>query len=259
MRTVLRSWQKNLSSLKRTLNNVKVILSLMEIIEECRDLTVMEWNFKETLNEKLSHLLEQQRVYWKQRGKVRWVKDGDTVTKLFHANATLKHRNNLIAQLQKGNGEIVLNHAEEEKVLWEALKDRLGQSDFTSMAFNLSYFLEINSELTWLEDPFTKEEIDSVVRNLPNDKALGPDGFNNEFIKRCWHFIEEDFYDLCFAFQDNSVCLQSINDSYITLIPKIDGAQQVGDFRPISVTPSVGAESDQQVNICSFAIRCDRM
>jgi len=103
------------------------------------------------------------------------------------------------------------------------------------MAFNLSYFLEINSELTWLEDPFTKEEIDSVVRNLPNDKALGPDGFNNEFIKRCWHFIEEDFYDLCFAFQDNSVCLQSINDSYITLIPKIDGAQQVGDFRPISL------------------------
>ena len=66
------------------------------------------------------------------------------------------------------------------------------------------------------------------------------------------------FYALCFAFQDNSVCLQSINDSYITLIPKIDGAQQVGDFRPISVTPSVGAESDQQVNICSFAIRYDR-
>ena len=42
----------------------------MEIIEEYRDLTVMEWNVKETLNEKLSHLLEQQRVYWKQRGKV---------------------------------------------------------------------------------------------------------------------------------------------------------------------------------------------
>jgi len=89
----------------------------MEIIEECRDLTVMEWNVKETLNEKLSHLLEHQRVYWKQRGKVRWVKDGDAGTKLFHANATIKHRNNLIAQLQKNNGETVHNHAEKEIII----------------------------------------------------------------------------------------------------------------------------------------------
>ena len=157
----------------------------MEIIEEYRDLTVMEWNVKETLNEKLSHLLEQQRVYWKQRGKVRWVKDGDAVTKLFHANATIKHRNNLIAQLQKNNGETVHNHAEKEIILWDAFKERLGHFDFTTMAFNLSYFLESNSELSWLEEPFTTEEIDAVVRNLPNDKAPDPDGFNNQFIKRC--------------------------------------------------------------------------
>jgi hypothetical protein len=26
---------------------------------------------------------------------------------------------------------------------------------------------------------------------------------------------------LCFAFQNNSVCLQSINDSFITLVPKV--------------------------------------
>lgn len=49
------------------------------------------------------------------------------------------------------------------------------------MAFNLNYFLEINSELSWLEDPFTREDIDAVVRNLPNDKAPDLDRFNNEF------------------------------------------------------------------------------
>ena len=110
----------------------------------------------------------------------------------------------------------------------------MGHFDFTSVAFNLNYFLEINSELSWLEDPFTREQIDAVARNLPNDKAPGPDGFNNEFIKRCWQFIKEDFYALCVAFQEGTANIQSINDSYITLIPKIDGAQQVGDFRPIS-------------------------
>jgi hypothetical protein len=103
------------------------------------------------------------------------------------------------------------------------------------MTFNLSYLLGSNSELAWLEEPFTREEIDNVVRNLPNDKAPRPDGFNNEFIKKCWNFIKDDLYALCDAFQDGSVNLQSINDSYITLIPKIDGAQKVGDFRPISL------------------------
>jgi hypothetical protein len=161
---------------------------------------VIEWNFKGTLIDKLNQLLEQQKIYWKQRSKIKWIKDGDAGTKLFHAHASIKHRNNLIAQLQKNNGEIVIGHAEKEKVLWDAFKDRLGQSEFTEMAFNLSYFLESHENLQWLEEPFTREEIDAVIKQLPNDKAPGPDGFNNEFIKKCWHFIKEDFYALCSAF-----------------------------------------------------------
>jgi len=179
--------------------------------------------------------LEQQKIYWRQRGNIRWVKEGDAGTKLFHATATLKHRNNLIAQLQKHNGETVHNHIDKAAVLWETFKERLGHSEFQSIAFNLNFFLENNIDLAWLEAPFTRDEIDAAVKNLANDKAPGPDGFNNEFIKKCWHFIKEDFYALCLAFQNNSVCLQSINDSFITLVPKTDGAQQVGEFRPISL------------------------
>lgn len=89
------------------MENTKTVLSLIEIIEECRDLTVMEWNFKETLIQNLNLLLEQQRVYSKQRSKIRWVKEGDAGTKRFHANATIRHRNNLIAQLQKENCDLV--------------------------------------------------------------------------------------------------------------------------------------------------------
>jgi hypothetical protein len=147
----------------------------------------------------------------------------------------MKHRNNLIAQLEKANGEIVICHAEKEKELWEAFKERLGQSEYAHMAFDLSSLLQINPNFEWLEEPFTRNEIDEVVRRLPNNKALGSNGLNNDFIKKCWHLIKEDFYALCLAFQNNSVCLKSINDSFITLIPKTDGAQRVGDFRPISL------------------------
>ena len=53
--------------------------------------------------------------------------------------------------------------------------------------------------------------------------------------KKCWPIIKHDFYNLCQEFYDGNVCLQSINGSYITLIPKIDGPSKVNDFRPISL------------------------
>ena len=90
-------------------------------------------------------------------------------------------------------------------------------------------------DLSSLVAPFTKQEIDLVVRSLPSDKALGPDGFNTDFTKKCWTIICEDFYRLCNAFYSGDVCLQSINGSLITLVPKHDNAIRFSDFRPISL------------------------
>jgi hypothetical protein len=58
--------------------------------------------------------------------------------------------------------------------------------------------------------------------NLPNNKSLGPDGFNAEFLKKCWPIISHDFYELGKDFFDGLICLKSINTSFITLIPKKD-------------------------------------
>ena len=93
--------------------------------------------------DKLNQLLDQHRTYWRQRSKIKWIKDGDAGTKLFHATATLKYRNNLISQLQKDNGEIVSNHFDKAKVLWDAFKERLGQSEFRNIVFNMSSFLTV--------------------------------------------------------------------------------------------------------------------
>jgi len=61
---------------------------------------------------------------------------------------------------------------------------------------------------------------------------------NNELLKRCWPIIKNDFYQLCHDFQSNSLCLRSINNSFITLVRKIDGAQSTSDFKPISILNS---------------------
>jgi hypothetical protein len=40
-----------------------MVLSFLDMLEESRDLTLEEWNFRRIIQEHLANLLEQQRVY----------------------------------------------------------------------------------------------------------------------------------------------------------------------------------------------------
>jgi hypothetical protein len=96
---VLKEWRKSISNLKQNILNAELILSLLTFMEEYRDLTLVEWNFKLLLENKLVSLLQQQKIYWKQRGTIKWATLGDAPTKFFHAQATIKYRRNLIPKL----------------------------------------------------------------------------------------------------------------------------------------------------------------
>lgn len=57
LRSSLKSWHAQLSNLKKTISNVKLVISLLDAIEEWRDLELHEWNFRDILNQKLADLL----------------------------------------------------------------------------------------------------------------------------------------------------------------------------------------------------------
>jgi hypothetical protein len=61
----------------------------------------------------------------------------------------------------------------------------MGVSEYSHMYLDLPSILVQESNLSDLERPFSKEEIDKVVADLPNNKSPGPDGFNGEFMKKC--------------------------------------------------------------------------
>jgi hypothetical protein len=237
LRKKLKEWQASKTGLHTTIANSRLVLQMLEHFEEFRDLSIHEWNFKE-LRRHLVTLLEQQRVYWKQRGTIKWATLGDARTKFFHNNATIKFRKSLITELESSDGSIALDHRQKEAILWKDFKERLGTSEFQGFQVDPTLFIQPRSRLHSLENPFQHEEIDNIIKALPNDKSPGPDGFNNEFLKKCWPVIKFDFYDLCRDFYNHNVCLSSINSSFITLIPKVEVARRVNEFRPISLLNS---------------------
>jgi hypothetical protein len=83
---------------------------------------------------------------------------------------------------------------------------------------------------------FSLEEIGGVVKHIKLDKAPGPDSFNGMFLKHCWYIVKGDFIQLCKDFHKGITSLESINGSFITLVPKKQCPETVNDFRPISVT-----------------------
>jgi hypothetical protein len=95
---------------------------------------------------------------------------------------------------------MVTDHNAKALLIRESFKERLGVSSFQGIEFNLTSLLQANHDLTFLATPFQKEEINNVVKHLPSDKALGPDGFNTDFVKKCWPIICNELYQLYNAF-----------------------------------------------------------
>jgi hypothetical protein len=235
VRKVLKNCQRSLPKIDKMVQNIKLLIEFVDNMEEHRDLSIEEWNFRDILQQKVADLLNIQKIYWKQRAAIKWVTDGDIGSRFFHAHATIKHRKNSIATLTDENEIIHYEHEHKSGLLWDAFKCRLGSSDFSGIDFDLPELLIHNEELHELDTPFTKLEIDNIIKSLPSDKSSGLDGFNTNFIKKCWHIIAQDFYDLCEKFYHDEVCLRSINGSFIVLIPKKENPQNVGDYRPISL------------------------
>src|ERR1041384_5339725 len=104
------------------------------------------------------------------------------------------------------------------------------------MLFDLASLIQPVLGLEDLSSPFSKEEIDVVLKELPVDRAPRPDGFNGFFLKRCWPIIEKDFLELISQFASGKLKLECINGSLIALIPKMLAPVGPNDYRPISLT-----------------------
>ena len=123
-------------------------------------------------------------------GQIGWWK-----YKKFHTIATQVFRNNYISFLLNSDNNIVHGHEQKTAILWQSLKDRIYTRETTIKNLNIDE-LASHEHLQDLEKPFTKEEVDEVIKSMPNDKWWGPDGFNGLLLRKCHHTIKESFYKL---------------------------------------------------------------
>lgn len=74
-----------------------------------------------------------------------------------------------------------------------------------------------------------------TVRSLAKNKASGPEGLPNEFAQLYWDEIGADIAALVWSFFRGDLDFSQLNKADILMIPKREGAEEVKDFRPISI------------------------
>jgi hypothetical protein len=101
---------------------------------------------------------------------------------------------------------------------------------------------ELNLDALGLQDldaMFTEDEVWSVIKELPADRAPGPDGFIGSFYQKAWGRIKPDIMAAIHKlYVGDGRGFAKLNRALITLIPKKQDASEVGDFRPISLIHS---------------------
>uniref|UniRef100_A0A2N9GUF6 Reverse transcriptase domain-containing protein n=1 Tax=Fagus sylvatica TaxID=28930 RepID=A0A2N9GUF6_FAGSY len=87
----------------------------------------------------------------------------------------------------------------------------------------------------WLERPFDENEIIDVVKGFNGDKAPGLDAFSLAFFQQCWNVVWAEVLAVCQEFHEYCHFERSLNATFVSLIPKKHGANEIKDFRPISL------------------------
>jgi hypothetical protein len=214
-------------------------LKLLDSFEEIRGLSEEEKERKRRLVADLECSLLQEEICWRQKSRIRWLKEGDKCTKFFHqvANANRRH-NSIDSLIVNGSVSSDPNTINSHIVnFYESLFSE--PSSWRPRMDNLEFEVLSGEEAASLEDPFEEREVREVILGMDRDKAPGPDGFTLAFFQDCWDVVKGDFMAVFADFHSHGKFVKCFNSTFISLIPKFHGAKEIKDFRPISLVSGV--------------------
>ncbi|RVX19456.1 LINE-1 retrotransposable element ORF2 protein [Vitis vinifera] len=141
----------------------------------------------------LEELILREEIHWRQKARVKWVKEGDCNSKFFHKVANGRRNRKFIKVLENERG-LVLDNSDsiKEEILRYFEKLYASPSGESWSVEGLDWSPISRESASRLESPFTEEEIYKAIFQMDRDKAPGPDGFTIAVFQDCWDVIKED-------------------------------------------------------------------
>ncbi|KAL5545701.1 hypothetical protein UlMin_005388 [Ulmus minor] len=228
--TDLERW--NVASFRRLKTQVRKAKTAFDRID--RNLSNQNWKEHLRLERTLDALRYKEERYWKQKSKDLWLKCGDKNSKFFHQKASARKSKNTITGLIDQNGQ----WCEKEEGLAHIIESYF-KSLFTSSspsATNFDQVLDtIETKITpqlngQLEQTFEAEDVRTAVFQMAPTKSPGADGMSAIFYHKFWPIVGEEITAAYLGFVNGGHPLGSINETIITLLPKIKNPTRITEF-----------------------------
>ncbi|KAL2893980.1 LINE-1 retrotransposable element ORF2 protein [Bienertia sinuspersici] len=176
--------------------------------------------------------------FLRQKAKIEWVREGDENSALFHSSIRKRRIQNTVYTIKDKAGVFHDTPDGVQEAFLDYYQELLGS--------NIGDRRPVNREIVQtgpvvseehnitLTKPITPADVKKIVFSLNGDKAPGPDGFGAHFFKHNWEIIGEDTTKAVLSFFKTGRLLKEVNNTFISLVPKVSCPQDVTEFRPIA-------------------------
>ncbi|XP_056850940.1 uncharacterized protein LOC130500203 [Raphanus sativus] len=258
------SCRKALSEWRRqnNINSAKLVEELKEKVEGLyADDNATTEEIAAVLKE-LSDALKAEEMFWKQKSRVFWLREGDRNTEFFHALTKQRRARNKITQLLDENGNIVKDEEGLVAIATSYFRQIFESSNPQDIEEALS---EVPTTITEpmnesLTAPVTEWEIKLALFAMHPEKAPGPDGMTALFYQKFWDIVKDDLTLMVNKFLTEGIMPDGLNETNICLIPKTTKPNVMAQFRPISLCNDQAKWAQQKMAIkTDMSTAYDRM
>lgn len=218
-------------------NNESLIEMLKAKIDQAQSDDGMTAEEELELKWRLCEAYREEEIYWRQKSRAIWLREGDRNTKYFHAKTKQRRARNRITKIKNSMGTWVETEDGIEQVAVEYFGNLFESTNPTDSEGSIRCITEtVTDEMNAaLIAPVTDTEIRDAVFTINPDKAPGPDGMTSLFYQKFWNLIGKDVTRMVRGFFETGEIDKGINQTNICLIPKTSRPVSMSEFRPISL------------------------
>ncbi|WJZ95377.1 hypothetical protein VitviT2T_014152 [Vitis vinifera] len=236
LKPLLRSWNKEVFG-QIDLEKQKAwnLIEYWDKEEMVRSLSIEEEEVRKEARELYKKWALLEEVSWRQKSREIWLKKGDRNTKFFHKMANAYRRRKQLNRI-KVNERCFTKESEIKEEVGRNFQELLtNPGDWKPSIKGLNFERLEEREVERLEQPFLEEEVFEALKGCCGEKAPGPDDFSMAFWQFAWDFVKVEVLNLFRQFHETGRFVRSMNATFLVLIPKKGGAEDLKDFRPISL------------------------
>lgn len=143
------------------------------------------------LRRELDVVLHQEELLWFQKARVDWLKDEDRNTTFFQLCTVVRRWRSKITSIKNSNDEWIFNKDEVQREVVNYFAE-LFTDDGSHGVYDIPTGVSTefsNADWDSLNRPYSKCDIDYVVKHMGPMKAPGPDGFQALFYQKNWELV----------------------------------------------------------------------